>query len=76
MRIEKDNPKIRNPQFEIQNGQDDAFYAHWPCPRATTQAPSIVKLYESIDGGQGVSIKAIKLEIGLSVGRMKILSKW
>jgi len=27
MQIEKENPKIQNPQFEIQNGQADAFCA-------------------------------------------------
>jgi hypothetical protein len=36
MRIEKENRKIRNPQFEIQNGQADAFSAQRPCFRATT----------------------------------------
>ena len=38
MRIEKEKPKIRNPQFEIRNGRADAFCPEAPCLRSTTQA--------------------------------------
>jgi len=38
MGIEKANPKIRNPQFEIRNVKADAFCTKAPCPRATSQA--------------------------------------
>ncbi len=51
MRIEKENPKIRNPQFEIQNGQADAFSAQRPCFRATSLLFSRKQTRKS-EGGQ------------------------
>jgi hypothetical protein len=38
MRIEKENSKIRNPQFEIRSGRTGAFCTQCPCPWTTTLA--------------------------------------